>query len=99
MDLGGVYVRVDVSGPKLLGVDGGDAERQRGKAGHSDAGSLHCQHLGDLFALKALGQRLAGGLEQLHVHAVIEKHVHPDDVALTDGGVLLDSFFQFIHMW
>ena len=98
MDFGGVDLRVDVPGLKLLGVDDGHVQRAAHKAGHRNAGALGGEHLGDLLTPEALGQGVAHVLNQVHVHAVIEEHIHPDDIALPNLSVVEEPAFEIVHV-
>ena len=57
-----------------------------------DTGSLNGQDLVDLLVCKAAFELLPHLLEQGHVHLVIQKAVHFQNVAFLDDTVLYDSF-------
>ena len=98
MGFGGVDLGIDIPGLELFRVDDGHIQGPAHEAGHGDAGALCGEDLGDLLALEALGQGGARLLNQIHVHAVVEEHIHPDDIALAHFGVAQDTSFQLVHV-
>ena len=83
VDLRGVDRGVNVAGLELLGIYRRNAQGQGRKAGDGNPGGFHCEDLGDLFPSEAFGQSPAHPLQKRHVHAVVEKHIHPDDVPVS----------------
>ena len=66
-------------------------------AGNTDAGRLDGNDFGDVRSVETAAEFTPDLIQQRHIHLVVEKAVHLEDVSILDNAVFSDSVLKKLH--